>query len=609
MGFSIGGLSSGIDTASLVASLMQAERIPQQKLKTQQQASLKAVASWNDLRTKMQAIQAAGEALQTPAKALGSTATSSDDKAVRATATAGAAPAVYSVKVEQLATVQQRVKDDVGPLSMTVGAGRTELSASSSGLRRADGTSLVSFAGAAQGVRKVEVTRASAPAAVYGALVVPTSPTELTVDVDGSGPQTVSLSGNYAGDPAAFLKELNDGFALAGTAVRATVVGGRLQLATAGEGALRTLSVSGPAASAFGLPAAQAKGQSALVAVDGTTLEVEPGGTAPYALGTSGISLDVRGGLRTGRSTANVVVTTDTTTLGDLQHLLNATGSPVSAAVVAGATGNSLVLNSTTSGADGAVDVPADVPLSVLRAFDSTTPPKNAVALVNGIRIERSANTLTDVLPGLSLDLQSKPADGLERTVTVARDSSGTADRVKALVEAMNSFISKVGVDTKYDVKAKSGGPLVGDSAARALSASLFSKASSVVGTAGLRSHSQLGIETTREGRFELKGDNLTKALASDPDAVAKVLAEFGDSIAGFARSTAQTGAVLTTRRDGAQSDADNRQKQSDALETRLTAIEKRYKATYAAMETALASLKSQGGALSAALSSVSNGS
>lgn len=609
MALSISGLSSGIDTAALVSSLMQAERIPQQKVKVQQQASLRAVASWNDLRTKMQAIQTAGEALQTPAKALGSTATSSDDKAVRATATAGAAPGVYSVRVEQLATVQQRVKADVGPLSMTVGAGRTELSATSSGLRRADGTSLVSFAGAAEGVRKVEVTRASAPAAVYGALVVPTSPTELTVDVDGSGPLTVSLSGNYAGDQAAFLKDLNDGFARAGAAARATVVGGRLQIATAGEGALRTLSVSGPAASAFGLPTAQAKGQSALVAVDGATLEVEPGQTAPYALGTSGISLDVRGGLRTGSSTANVVVTTDTTTLGDLQNLLNATGSPVSAAVVAGATGNSLVLNSTTSGADGAVDVPADVPLSVLRGFDSTTPPKNAVAFVNGIRVERSANKLTDVLPGLSLDLQSKPADGLERTVTVARDSSGTTDRVKALVEAMNNFISKVGVETKYDVKSKSGGPLVGDSAARSLSTTLFSKAFSVVGTAGLRSLSQLGIETTRDGRFELKGDNLTKALASDPDAVAKVLAEFGDSIAAFAKSSAQTGAVLTSRRDGAQADADNRQKQSDAMEVRLTAVEKRYKATYAALETALASIKSQGGALNAALAGSFNGS
>ena len=86
MAFSIGGLGSGIDTAALVQSLMQAERIPQTKITARQQVAQKQVASWTDLRTKMQAVQTAAEALRTPAKALGSVATSSDATALKATA-------------------------------------------------------------------------------------------------------------------------------------------------------------------------------------------------------------------------------------------------------------------------------------------------------------------------------------------------------------------------------------------------------------------------------------------------------------------------------------------------------------------------------------------
>lgn len=602
MAFSLSGLGSGLDTASLVQSLMQAERIPATKIQSRQQAALKQVTAWNDLRTKMQAVQTAAEALQTPPKALGSTATTSDDKSVKATATAGASPGQYSLQIHQLATAQQQVKGGLGPLAMTVGAGRSYLTA---------GTLKLDLSAAPAGVQNVEVTRSSAAAAVYGTPLgtLPAGSTDLTVAVDGGAAVTLTLNGDYrdasgAVDPAKLVTHVNDQLTANGVSARAAHVGGRLQIATSQEGSTRTLQLGGAAAGALGLSTTAAKGSSALVTVNGKSHEVEPTATAGMlALGTSGVSLEVGPAVRTGSTKANVVVTTDTTTLADLQTMLNATGSPASAAVVAGTDGtNSLVLSSTATGTQGMLQVTAGTP--VLAGLSQTTAAVDAKVTLNGIAVTRSSNTLTEILPGLSLTLLAKPSDTADRTVTVSRDSAGTTDKAKNLVDSLNLFLSKVASDTKYDVRTRAGGPLVGDNAARSLGATLFSKAASVVGTPSLGSLSALGIEATRDGRFQLKSDVLSKALAADPDSVAKVLSEFADSIAVHAKRSTETGGLMTGRRDGAQSDADARQKQLDAMEVRLARVEKRYKAQYAALETSMAALNSQRSAMGAALSS-----
>ncbi|MCW2606202.1 MAG: flagellar hook-associated protein [Frankiales bacterium] len=601
MGFSISGMGSGIDTAGLVSQLMQAERLPQTKITSRQQAAQKQVTSWNDLRTKMQALQTAAEALRTPAKALGSVATSSDKDALRATATADAVPGTYAVTVGQLATAQQQKLTGLGPLSMTVGAGRSYVLAGAAPAALDLGT-------ATAGVHTVQVTRASSPATVYGNPVLGALPTSMTIAVDGGAPRTLPLRSTHT-DQADLLADLNDQL---GSDAVASVVGGRLQIASRSEGATRSLQFAGEAATALGLPTTVATGQAALLLVDGVSKTVEPepaGALVPRAqsLGDSGITLAVGTGVRVGTTRANVLVTTETSTLGDLQAMLNATGSPAGAAVVAEGATNTLVLSSTATGNEGKLVVQGGNPV-LQGVFTETLEAKDAVVTVAGLTVTRSSNTITDLLPGVTLDLSLKPADGLPRTVTVARDSAGTADKAKTLVDALNAFLTKVATDTKYDVKTRAGGPLVGDSTARSMASTLFSKASSAPSSGPWRALSQIGVETTRDGRFELKSDVLTKALAKDPDGVATVLAGFADSLAVYAKATAETGGLMTSRRDGAQAEADARQKQFDAMEVRLAATERRYKAQFSALETAMARLTSQRGAMSAALGSMDNG-
>ncbi len=596
MGFSISGLGSGIDTAGLVSQLMQAERAPQAKVTARQQAAQKQVTAWNDLRSRMQAVQTAAEAVRATGSALGSVATSSDATALRGTATSSASPGTFLVKVKALATAEQQTRTGLGPASMTVGAGRSYLAAG-------DLVSALDLTTADAGVHTVDVTRASSAPTAFGSPLLTGLPADLTVALDGGQPVSLTLQNDHA-DADALVQDVQDQLTARGLTVRASLVGGRLQISAASEGEDVQLQLGGAAATALGLPTTLLKGQDALVVVDGVSQTVSPvaagGAVAREQLGDSGITLRVGERLRVGATRANVVVTSASSTLADLQTMLNATGSPVSAAVVAQGAGTTLVLSSTATGSAGAVSVTgAGTP--VLTGL-VRTPPTEAEVVLNGVTVTRSSNTLADIVPGLTLDLLHTPADGLERTVTVARDSGGTTDRAKALVDALNSLLTTVSTSTKYDVKGGGGGPLVGDGTARSLASSLFSTATTVPPSGTTAGLSQLGIETTREGRFVLKTDVLTKALASDPDGAAAVLGGFATSVADFAKGAGATGGLLTNRRDGAQSDADARRAQFDAMELRLGATEKRYKAQYAKLETAMASLTSQGGALKAAL-------
>lgn len=603
MSISFSGLGSGIDTASLVSQLMQAERIPETKITAAQQKAKQQVTAWTDLRTKMTSLLTAAQAVQTPTKALASSAASSDTDTVKATVTGTATPASYSVTVDRLAVAQQQIRTGLGPASMTVGAGRSYVTAGPA-------AAALDLTHAVAGVHTVQVTRSSSAPTAYGQPAHDLAATDLTVSLDGASPVTLALRGTYTADTD-LVADLNDQLTAAGVPATASLVGGRLALAAASEGSTSTLTLGGGAATALGLPTATLTGSAAEVLVDGAYKKVEPrpAGEAATALdlGASGVALTVGTGLRAGSTTrVNVVETTATSTLADLQSMLNATGSPVSAALVGQGATNSLVLSAASTGLEGALAVTAGV--SVLSGGTTTTEAKDAEVVVNGVPVTRSSNSLTDLVPGLTLDLLHKPTDGLARTVTVNRDSGGTSDKAKALVDGLNSILGAVATATKYDLSSGTGGPLVGDTTARSLSTSLFSLASVAPASGQWRALSQLGITSTRDGRFSLDSATLSSALAKDPDGVARVLAGFADSVATYAKGASQTGGLLANRRDGAQADVDARQKQHDDMEVRLTRTEARYKAQYSALETAMAGLKSQQSAMSAALSGITRG-
>jgi len=114
MGLRVGGLASGLDSSAIIDALLRFERRPLQLLQQKKQTLESQQALFRDLNTALLALRDSAAAIDNqnttltgPASAeelLSSTATSSHDTLVTATASASATPGSFSLTVDRLAS-------------------------------------------------------------------------------------------------------------------------------------------------------------------------------------------------------------------------------------------------------------------------------------------------------------------------------------------------------------------------------------------------------------------------------------------------------------------------------------------------------------------------
>ncbi len=107
MSFSVGGLVTGLDTQKIVDALVQAERIPIDRLQVREQGFTEQVTALQQLNTLVKAVQDAADALKdSTGPLLGRTATATNADAVAVSVTDTTPAGSYSVDVTQLAQAQ-----------------------------------------------------------------------------------------------------------------------------------------------------------------------------------------------------------------------------------------------------------------------------------------------------------------------------------------------------------------------------------------------------------------------------------------------------------------------------------------------------------------------
>jgi len=596
----ISGLGSGIDLQSIVTQLMNAERSPETQMNTLKLASLAAQSAWSDIGVKLSTLQTAAKALDSVSAAQGASATSSDTTTLTATAGAGAVPGATAVTVTRLATAQQLTSGALSSPSMLVGAGQAVITA---GLSSIGGSSLAVTGATAAGGHAITVTHASAAATATGtagpALSYAAGSNDLTVTLADGIAHTVTL-GTYA-DANALVTDLNT--QLSGIA-QVNLVAGQLQVSSRDQGSAATLTVAGGALGGLGLTAGTTAGTDAQVSLDGATpvavTHVDTGSTVTLA---NGVSFTTGTHLGAGTASFDVVRTTSTSTLADLSTALNASGSPVSASVVNTGDGTAtpyrLVLTAKGTGTAGALTINT----SGINVLDPTqlstvTAAQDAQLTVGGSTITRSSNTISDLLPGVTLNL----AHAGTSTVTVASDPAGTTTKVQALVDAVNNVLSSVATQTAYNSSTNKGGPLSGEGLAQGIADNVLGQVLGAAGAGTTKVLSQLGIETTRDGRLSFDSSKLGTAMQNDPDGVASLLSTFSKGLEDYAKQTTSSTGVVTTSGTAAGDEARRRQDQIDAFEVRMTAMQTAYQAKFAALDAALGSLKQQQSAVSSAI-------
>ncbi|MFW0765572.1 flagellar filament capping protein FliD [Trabulsiella odontotermitis] len=314
------------------------------------------------------------------------------------------------------------------------------------------------------------------------------------------------------------------------------------------------------------------------------------------------------------------------TSLNGIAKAINNAGGNVNASVIKATDGNyRLMLTSKTTGTDGdmTITVTGDDTLQNAIGYDSTTKTgamnlqsasQNAKLTVNNIEIERQSNTITDVLPGITLSLKSEST--ADETLEVSRATDANKKAITDWVNAYNSLQSTINSLTKYvavdpgTTQSSSNGPLIGDSQVRSVQSQLRGLLTEVQGSGAYKLMSQLGITQDPTiaadgtlGNLKIDDTKLTKALTDNPDAIQDYFIGDGKTT-GFAtqmNNTLTTMLSTTTGKEGIVQNA------KDGINSTLKTLDKRYDDMQASIDATMARYKTQFTNLSTLVNKLTN--
>ena len=238
------------------------------------------------------------------------------------------------------------------------------------------------------------------------------------------------------------------------------------------------------------------------------------------------------------------------------------------------------------------------------------TQAKNAKIFINGIgEIERESNRISDVLPGITLDLKSVSNGSI--TTTIQNDTEKILGKLQEVIAKFNELIvyssenSKIdriqgdkGVTNEYGILART---RVDDQAISALRAAM-SGASLSGELKEVLSFADLGVKTARDGTLELDPAAFNSAIAKEPNSVNEILKKFSDSVTsvnGVVYEYTKTTGII---QKNILSNEDQKRRSQETLDRMERSIEKQemnLKKVFVNLERTISRLNSQSTALS----------
>lgn len=236
----------------------------------------------------------------------------------------------------------------------------------------------------------------------------------------------------------------------------------------------------------------------------------------------------------------------------------------------------------------------------------------DATATIEGIAITSASNTLTDAVPGLTLNLQQLGTS----TVTVSNDTKPAKDAIDGFVKAYNTIVSNLSNLTRYDAGTKTAGSLQGDATAVGLLNTLKNMVGAT-GPAGTSYNrlSDVGLELQRDGTLTTNTTKLTAALANPAD-LKTFFSDVGttNTDTGMARrfydytfGATGTGGVVSSRNNALQQTIERNKSDMDRMQARINKTEERLYKTYSALDGKMASLNAMNSYVTQQISAWSN--
>lgn len=295
---------------------------------------------------------------------------------------------------------------------------------------------------------------------------------------------------------------------------------------------------------------------------------------------------------------------TSETTLDQLVSSINESGLRLAATTFYDGSQRRMVVTGLDKGADNVLTIDesdlvdgegaaADLGLNLAGNIKSTG--DNAVAYIDGFRVESASNQIVGSIPGVTLALTAETTE--EQTITVDADPDALKAKLDAVVSAYNKVNSKIHFTSGYgDIKA-SNQQLAGDSALRSVTNRLSSALMTSVDTGtNYNTLASIGLSVGRDGSLSLDGSKLEAALAADPASVTQVLSGTStsdgamDVLRDLADSFTETGTGLLTSRKSMLNDrAKDLTERADREQTRLDRYAEQLRKQFSSVEGSIA--------------------
>ena len=298
-------------------------------------------------------------------------------------------------------------------------------------------------------------------------------------------------------------------------------------------------------------------GQLNAQAVVGTgTLTFDFGTISGGTLGTDGKYVGA-GFTSNGAGSKQVTIDSSHNTLDGIRDAINAANIGITASVINDGSSTPYRLafsNSQTGEASSMkISVSGDAALGNLlnhdpsgsQALTQTVAAQNAELKVDGLAISKASNTISDVVPGVTLTLKKTNA-GSPTNLSVTRDTDTVKANVQEFVDGYNKLTASLKNLSSYDIASKKGAALYGDSSVRSMLGQLRGMVTGTLtgGASSLTRLSDAGVSYQADGTLKLDNTKLQKVIDTQFDQLPGLFAASGassDSQVSYVGSTAKT--------------------------------------------------------------------
>ena len=311
------------------------------------------------------------------------------------------------------------------------------------------------------------------------------------------------------------------------------------------------------------------------------------------------LTLSVNGG-------TNQTITVDTDTPAGVVAAINGAGLGITAQLIqTSGTSPWKIVVTGEEGEEQDFTLTAPVDLGFDDVANELQTAQNALLTVNGLSIERTTNSVSDVIDGVTFNLATVTT-GAAR-IDLTRDTSGITQKIEDLVTAYNNFEENLKIlgDRTSEVE-EFGGVLAGDSLLQNIRSQVRSMLTSTSSTPGstVTAPGDVGLSFDRYGVLQFDQDKLATQLQSNFDEVAEMFSantnnqsEFstlpggvaGDAVNKLDKLMRSTG-LIAQQSSNATKQVDRFKADLEKLEDQMQKLLDRYMRQFSAMESIVGS-------------------